>query len=132
MISRDSLRQLLAYAVNKEQPQNLVLRLFVNDITPQEFHDASSYVEAEGSGYSPVVLRGDDWTIEEMAKHKGHTFRFTSALGDVFGYYLTREKSRALVSAGRFFDGPYNVAQVGDKIQVVPFLSTERLLNDNA
>lgn len=128
MISLMGERDLLAYAVNAKRPEDLVLRLFVNDYTPTDADDASAFVEAEGYGYQPKVLRGASWSIEEVARYPEQTFLFTGAMGWVYGYYLTRAKSNRLASASRFFDGPYEIAVAGDRVRVNAKLEFKRLL----
>lgn len=117
----------LAYMVNKAAPQDLVLRLFTNNITPAETDVAATYTEATGFGYAAITLTGATWTVTEgapgNASYPQQTFTFTGALGNVYGYYLTRVTSGRIAWAERFSDGPYNVVNNGDTIKITPFLS---------
>ena len=49
---------------------------------------------------------------------------FTSSAGsqnqDVYGYYVTNSGGTILLWIEAFSDGPYNVANNGDKIEVTP------------
>lgn len=115
---------LLAYAVNKAAPQDLVLRLFTNDLTPGNTDTAASYTEASGNGYAAVTLTGANWTVTEgttsEAAYPEQVFTFTGALGNVYGYFLTRAISGKLAWAERFTDGPYGIVNNGDQIKVNP------------
>lgn len=117
----------LSYFVNKASPQDLVLHLFTNNIVPSESDTAGTYTEAYGSGYASISLTGANWTIAEgepsEASYPQQTFTFTGALGNVYGYYLTRATSGRIAYAERFSDGPYNVAASGDQIKLTPKIS---------
>lgn len=113
---------MLSFIVNKSTPENLVLRLFTNNITPGETDTAASYTEASGSGYSAITLTGASWTITEgapsNASYAEQTFTFTGALGNVYGYYLTRATSGRIAFAERFSAAPFNITTNGDQIKV--------------
>lgn len=115
---------LLAYAVNKSASQDLVLRLYTNNITPAETDTAVTYTEAAANGYAAVQLAGANWTITEgapsLADYPQQIFIFTGALGNVYGYFLTRLTSGRIAWAERFTDGPYNIVNNGDQIKVTP------------
>lgn len=115
---------LLAYAVNKSAPQDLVLRLFTTNVTPGNTDTAATYTEAAGNGYAPITLTGANWTVTEGAPSEAaypqQVFTFTGALGNVYGYYLTRATSGKIAWAERFSDGPYNIVNTGDQIKVTP------------
>lgn len=120
-------RLCLEYLVNKGAPQNLVLRLFTNNVTPGETDTAATYTEASGFGYAALTLAGASWTVPDggPASFAQQTFTFTGALGNVYGYYLTRATGGELILAERFTDGPYNVVNNGDQIKVTPSISCQ-------
>lgn len=119
----------LSYLVNKSSPENLVLRLFTNNKTPAEADAVGDYTEATGSGYASITLTGASWTVTpgapSSAAYAQQTFTFTGALGNVYGYYLTRLTTGDLVYAERFSDGPYNIANNGDQIKVTPTITAD-------
>lgn len=119
----------LQYLVNKAAPQNLILKLFTNNVTPGEASVAADLTEAAGSGYSSITLTGASWTVSGTAPTQiafaQQTFTFTGALGNVYGYFLVRATGGELVVAERFSDGPYNVANNGDTIKVTPVLTMD-------
>ena len=120
----------LEYFVNRAAPQNLVLRLFTNNITPAETDVASSYTEASGSGYAAATLTGASWGAPSEGApssiaYPQQTFTFTGALGNVYGYYMTRATSGRIALAERFSDGPYNIANNGDQIKITPQITAD-------
>lgn len=115
---------MLGNIVNKVVPENLVLRLFTNNITPAETDTVASYTEASGSGYGAITLPGAGWTVTaatpSYASYAQQAFIFTGALGNVYGYYLTRVTSGRIAWAERFTDGPYTVNTTGTEIRIPP------------
>lgn len=119
----------LAYALNKSTPENVVLRLYTNNITPAETDTAATYTEAAGFGYASVTLVGANWTIVEgapsEASYAEQTFTFTGALGNVYGYYQTRLTSGRIWLAERFTTGPFNIQNNGEQIKVTPKVTAD-------
>lgn len=119
---------MLAYMLNKITPEGLVLKLFVNDITPSETDTAASYTEASGNGYANVALTGSLWTITEgspsNASYPEQSFLFTGDAGNVYGYFLVRAGSGRIAWAERFSDGPYDIVS-GDTIKITPTLTLD-------
>ena len=119
----------LNYFVNKTSPENLVLRLYTNNISPAETDTASTYTEASGFGYAAVTTAGASWTITEgapsQAAYAQQTFTFTGNLGNVYGYYFTRVTSGRVSYIERFPDGPYSIVNNGDQIKVTPQITLD-------
>lgn len=113
---------MLALIVNAGQPEDLVLKLFTNDIVPRDDDDHLSYAEATGFGYAPITLDGKKWKGEKgppvSVQYAQQTFQFTGPIGKLYGYYLVQQKSKKLMWAERFADGPYHVVYAGSKIEV--------------
>lgn len=121
----------LSYFVNKSTPENLVLRLFTNNITPAEGDTAATYTQATFTGYAPITLTGANWVITEGAPSDA-TYpeqTFTSTAGsqnqDVYGYYLVRATSGRIAYAERFPTAPYNIANNGDAIKITPKITLD-------
>lgn len=116
----------LSYYVNKLAPENLILRLFQNNITPAEGDTTATYTEATFTGYAAITLTGANWTITAGAPSVAAYAQqaFTSTAGSqnqpIYGYYLTRATSGRIAHAERFPDGPYNIVNNGDKINITP------------
>jgi hypothetical protein len=127
LVPNDGEVDALSYYVNKSAPQDLVLRLFTNNITPAETDTAATYTEASGGGYAAITLTGANWTVTagnpSTAAYAQQVFTFTGALtgnAQVYGYFLTRAASGKLAHAERFSDGPYAIANNGDQIKITP------------
>ncbi len=112
----------LSHLLNKTAAEDLTLRLYSNDYTPIETTDEGDVTETTFTGYSAAVLTAATWTIPDGGPATYPQQTFTSSAGsqdvDVYGYYLTQNTSNKLVYAERFTDGPYNIANDQDKIQV--------------
>lgn len=120
----------LSLLVNKiAAAENVVLRLFTNNKTPAEADVVGDYTEAAGNGYAAITLTGANWTVTggapTSAAYAQQTFTFSGALGNVYGYYMTRAGSGDLVYAERFTDGPYNIVNNGDQIKITPQITAE-------
>ena len=117
----------LSLLVNKvTTTENLVLRLYTNNITPGETDTAGTYTEASGNGYAAITLTGASWTVVAgSASYSQQTFTFTGALGDVYGYFLTRATTGDLIYAERFTGAPFNIAANGDQIKVTPAITAD-------
>jgi hypothetical protein len=112
--------QALSYLVGKDTTvQNLVLKLFSNNVTPTENFTTSDFVEVTGGGYTNVTLDGSTWVVDSSsAAYPRQTWEFTSSVGNVYGYYVTTLDNSSVIFAEKFDDGPYNVATIGDTIRV--------------
>lgn len=120
----------LAYLVNKAAPENLVYRLFTNNITPAEGDTAATYTEAAGGGYASKTLAGASWTVTpgnpSTAAYPAQTWTFTGALtagATVYGYYVTRVTTGDLVLAETF--ASFTPAASGDNIVLTPQITAE-------
>lgn len=120
----------LSYLVNKSSPENLVLRLFTNNITPAETDTVGTYTEAAGGGYASITLTGASWTITQGApsdaSYAQQTFTFTGALTtnpDVRGYYITRVTTGDLVYAESF--SVFTPTTNGDQLKITPKITAD-------
>ena len=120
---------MLQNILNKTLPQNVVLRLYSNNVTPAETDVAATYTEVTGFGYTSVTLPGTSWTITPgnptSASFAQQTFTFTGSFGNVYGYFMTQLTSGFIMWAERFTDGPYNIVNNGDQIKITPVITLE-------
>lgn len=120
----------LEYLVNKDMPEDLVLRLFKSDTTPAESDTASTYTEADFTGYSAVTLTGASWTVTEgnpteaTYAEQAFTSGATQAAQTIYGYYLTRATSADLVWVERF-SSSQTVQNNGDRISISPLIQAK-------
>lgn len=124
-------QEALSRWLNKSATGNVVLKLFKSNTTPGETDTVATYTEADFTGYSAITLTGANWTITNAdpasASYAKQTF--TSSAGsqnqNVYGYYVTNAGGTVLMWAERFTDGPYNIANNGDKIEVTPVFTQD-------
>lgn len=120
----------LQYFVNRAAPENLVLRLYTNNLTPAETDNAASYTEAAGSGYAALTLAGGTWGAPSEGAptsiaYAEQTFTFSGALGNVYGYFMTRATSGRIALAERFTAAPFNITTSGDQIKITPQITLD-------
>jgi hypothetical protein len=123
--------QILKSYFNKTQPaggNNLTLRLFVNNVTPNATggDTAATYTEAAGGGYAAVTLTAGSWTVTPAndpsdAIYAQQTFTFTGPLTTnttIYGYYVTDGDGVLIFSerAGSSFQPANN----GDTYKITP------------
>lgn len=126
LVPADGTTDSLAYLVNKSLPEDLVLRLFVNNITPAETDVVDAYTEATWEGYSGMELEGEQWIITpgspSIAEYPKQIFTCGADGQNTrnYGYYLTRSLSGRIAWAERFTDGPYLIADAGNFVAVTP------------
>jgi hypothetical protein len=114
---------LLQNLLNKTAPQDQLVKLFVNDVTPAKGDTAATYTEASGHGYAAKALAGADWTVTPgaptVAAAPEQEWTFTGALGLVYGYMVVQAGSGILLWAERFTSA-FTVTVNGDQIKVTP------------
>ena len=88
----------LAARFNNSWPANkdLTLKLFVNNVTPNDTDTAGTYTEAAGGGYVAKTLTAGSWTCSTIsniaqAAYAAQTFTFTGQLTTnqtVYGWFV--------------------------------------------
>jgi hypothetical protein len=90
---------------NKFLNQALTLKLYSNDIIPDEDTTTATLVEVTGGGYAAVPLVFASWVVSAgIAYYTPIPFAFTGATGgpgSVYGYYVV-DASNVLLWAERF------------------------------
>lgn len=131
-------RIMLQNILNKQLPQNLVLKLYQNDRVPRSGDVAANYQEANFIGYSAAVLSGDQWKLDNgiPVGAVGETQVFTSKADQpgqaIFGYYVVQADSGLLMWAERFVPNsvfgevPVVIAQNRASIAVTPVLTLSK------
>ena len=109
--------------VNKTAPQDLVLQLYENNITPGESDTEATYTEATFPGYAEKALAGASWSVPSEGdpteiEFAMQEFTATAAGKSVYGYIVVESSSGKLKWAERFTGAPYTLVNVGDKVQV--------------
>lgn len=114
--------------VNKTAPQNLVLRLYQNNITPSDTDTAGTYTEATFTGYSAITLTGASWNAAASGtitygSQQTFTRSSTGAAQTIYGYYCTQVTSGTLVYSERDGAAPFNITNNGDNVKLTPTIS---------
>jgi hypothetical protein len=123
---------MLNYILNIDAPENLSMRLYANNVIPDENSTVASFTEvANGLGYTTggQSLLPGSWSVisgnPSQAEHIELTWTFTGAAGNIYGYYVTRDTGGELLWAERFTNGPFNITTNGDEIKITPRLTLE-------
>lgn len=120
---------MLQYIVNKDTPEDLIIRLYSNDVTPSESDTVGTYTEVTGGGYAAITLVPANWTITPGTPTNGEhvqvTFSFTGGVGNVYGYYVTRQVGGELMWSERFSNAPFPINNNGDEIRITPRFTLE-------
>lgn len=117
----------LEMIVNKTAPQNLVLKLYKNNITPSDTDVAGTYTEATFPGYSAITLTGASWNAAasgSITYSAQQTFTCTStSTDDIYGYYVIQTTSGTLLYSERDGSAPFAIRNNGDNIKITPTIS---------
>lgn len=123
---------MLQYILNIDAPENISIRLYANNVIPNENSTVATFTEvANGLGYTTggISLTPGSWSIiagnPSEAEHTEVTWTFSGAAGNVFGYYVTRDGGGELMWAERFSNGPFDITTNGDEIKITPRLTLE-------
>lgn len=117
----------LEMITNKTASQNLVLRLFKNNITPSDTDTAATYTEATFPGYAALTLTGASWGAASggtitYGSQQSFTCSGTST-DDIYGYYVTQASSGLLLYSERDASAPFAVRNSGDSVRLTPTIS---------
>lgn len=117
----------LEMIVNKTAPQNLVLKLYKNNITPSDTDTAGTYTEATFGGYAAITLTGASWNAASsgtIAYGSQQTFTCNAtATDDIYGYYVVQSSSGTLLYSERDANAPFAVRNSGDAVKITPTIS---------
>ena len=120
---------MLNYILNRDTPEDLVIKLYGNNYTPIEGDLVGNYTEISGGGYSSVTFTPANWAIVSgdptVATYPRITWTFTGPAGNVYGYYIVRATGGELMWAERFSNGPYNMQNPGDEIGFDPQITLD-------
>lgn len=113
---------------NKTAPQNLVLRLYSNNITPSDTDIAGTYTECTFPGYAAITLTGANWNAAaggSISYNAQQTFTrsSTGTAENVYGYYVTQTTSGLLVYSERDGSAPFSIANTGDNVKLTPTIT---------
>ena len=117
----------LEMIVNRTAPQNLSLRLFINNITPSDTDTAGTYTVATFPGYANITLTGASWNAASggsIAYSAQQTFTCTgTSTNDVYGYYVVQVSSGTLLYSERDTNAPFAIRNNGDEVRLTPTIT---------
>jgi hypothetical protein len=106
VIPNEGDRQLLRYMLNVAVPNDVVLRLFTNVITPAKTDTLAMYTECASAGYAPISLLAGSWSINTIGITTTGTYPmqgFNITVGATLqGYYVTNSTNTILLWAELF------------------------------
>lgn len=106
---------------------DLVLKLYSNDLTPTKTDTAASFTEVAGGGYADIQLPMGGWIITAGTPNQGvqaqKTFSFTGATnapGTIYGYYVV-DSDGVLRWSERFADTVLPFTPIaGSTVKITP------------
>lgn len=116
----------LEMIVNKTAPQNLVLKLYSNNITPSDTDTAGTYTESTFTGYSAITLTGASWGAASGGSiaYAQQTFTCSGAGSEnCYGYFVVQATSGTLLYSERGTGVPFTITTVGDNVKVTPTIT---------
>jgi hypothetical protein len=117
----------LEMITNKTAPQNLLLKLYKNNITPSDTDTAGTYTEATFPGYAAITLTGASWNAASagtIAYSAQQTFTCSgAATDDIYGYYVVQASSGTLLYSERDGAAPFAIRNSGDAVKITPTIS---------
>jgi len=121
--------RILEAMVNRTAPENLSLRLFINNITPSDTDTAATYTVATFPGYANITLTGASWNAASggsITYGSQQTFACTgTATDDVYGYYIVQVTSGILLWSERDAAAPFAIRNNGDQVRITPTISAD-------
>lgn len=99
---------LLNRALRLSNQENLVLKLYKNDVTPSASSVAGDFTECDFSGYSSITLANGTWAAASTSGGKAtssygeQTFTSSGGSQTVYGVYVVGATSGTLYYAERF------------------------------
>lgn len=123
--------QMLETLLGIDAAEDLVLCLFVNNITPADTDVLGTYTEMSTLGYTNKTLAKASWSVTQVsgkaeASYAQQSWTFTSGTAvTVYGYFLKRATTGDLWYSERFAT-PHTVQNTGDTIRVTPKLTLSK------
>ena len=107
------------------QTEELILKLYTNNVTPTLVSAADTFVEVQDvGGYQSKTLTPSNWSINAgTATTNPLFFSFQTFVGQIYGYYLVGKDSGEVIAAERFNSGPFTIANPGDTVTITVSIS---------
>jgi len=124
-------QEILTRALNKGATGDVKLCLYTSNTTLSETTAIADLTLATWTGYGAITLTGASWAITDAdpssASYAKQTFTSTAGSQNVnnYGYVVTNSAGTIALWGETFSDGPYNIANNGDKIEVTPVFTLD-------
>ena len=124
--------KLLEFMLGKATPGNQKLKLYVNDYTPVDGSDHTSFTEMSTHGYAEKALTTTSWSVAQNGgvgegSYAQQTWTFTAAAAvTVYGYYVLDTTTGVLLWAERFATSK-SVEFDGDQIKITPKITLSKV-----
>lgn len=115
----------LNYLTNKDAPEDLVVGLFKNNVTPTDTTVIGDLTDADFSGYAEVTPGAGAWTVTPgdptvaVCSEQDFTSDADQTLQTIYGYFIKRATSGELVWAERL-PSPQDIQNNGDRVSITP------------
>lgn len=127
VIPSASEKTLLDFALGKATPGNQKLRLYVNDVTPDDSSVAATFTEMSTLSYTEKALTKTSWTNTAGSSgqpatgvYAEQTWTFDAGTPvTVYGYYVVDTTTGLLLWAERFTNAK-TVGNANDVIKITP------------
>ena len=119
-------QELARRSLNYSATGDVKLKLFTSNTTLAETTLIGDLTIASWTGYADATLTGASWTVTNAdpasASYAKQTFTSSAGSQNVnnYGYVVTNSAGTIALWGETFSDGPYNIANNGDKIEVTP------------
>lgn len=129
---------ILSYFVNKSTPENIKVKLFVNNMIPKKDYTVHNFIELNPGFYDDVLLNPDNWQVQlaQLENIQMNVITYTDILfnvkgyvGKIYGYYGIGVTSGKLKFYSAF-DKPYDINVEGASLKttinliIKPYMST--------
>lgn len=126
-------KTLAEFMLGVATPGNQTLKLFVNNVTPDDDSTAASFTEMSTHGYAAKTLTKTSWVATQgatgqpcSAAYAAQTWTFTAASAvSVYGYYIIDVTTGKLLWAEKFASAKV-VENAGDQIIVTPTITMSK------
>ena len=131
--------KMLEHILSLATPENLVVHLYKNNITPSSTMTLADYTEATFTGYAAVTLSSANWTVTaggptSAEYNSGVAFTCSGTTSEsIYGFYLSTANSSTLIWSERFDEAPFVIVNPNDALTARPrllFYRSTLLLED--
>ena len=128
VIPNEGEAEMIRRLLNASPPDDLILRLYENNISPTESDIVSTYTECSAGGYSPASLSGASWSVNTdgngitSATYPQQDFNLTSSI-TIYGYFITNNSGTTLMWA-KDFSSP-QIIETSGTVSVTPYIELD-------